>query len=205
MGTDITVLAVDWGRLERTPTGERERLLYQAAEPADDTGRGAEPEVGWMFPASAKTPWCGRYEFRDTLGSYKPHFWAANGWDTVRESADPGLREALDAFLLGLIWWGADADDEEDRPDAGLFPSDPEAWRPRLHLVCPPVVVPTLAARWARAEPLLGGLERTYDAHASRPGRWIADFGEFAGLLRQWAVVVDESARRGWGLLGLPV
>ncbi|PAZ10076.1 hypothetical protein CLM62_42220 [Streptomyces sp. SA15] len=122
MGLDITVLAVDWGQLERTPAGEREELLYEAMCP-DDAVLAAQPEVGWVFPASPKVPWSGRYEFRDTLGLYKAHFWAAPGGP----------------------------------------------------------------------------------ACCSRAERWIADFDEFAALLRQWAVVVDETARRGWGLLGLPI
>ncbi|MER5209715.1 hypothetical protein ABT063_03750 [Streptomyces sp. NPDC002838] len=205
MGLDITVLAVDWGQLGRTPAGEREELLWEAAYPGDDIDLDAEPEVGWVFPASPKVPWSGRYEFRDTLGLYKAHFWAADGWDTVREYAAPALRLPLDGFLRGLIWAGADPDDEDALSEAGLFPSDSEPWRPRLLLACPPPAVPGLAAHWARAEPLFEGLRETYDAHCSRPGRWIADYDEFAALVRQWAVVVDETARRGWGLLGLPI
>ncbi|WP_425247875.1 hypothetical protein [Streptomyces sp. NEAU-NA10] len=198
MGLDITVLALDWAELERTPAGERQELLYEAAGP-QDTDRDAEPRVGWVFPASPKVPWCGRYEFHGTTGSYKPHFWMGDGWETAREFADPVLRESLDGFLLHLIGEGGDP------PESGLFPSDATPWQSRLLLACPPSVVPVIAAHWARAEPLLEGLREEYDRHAARPGGWIADFDAFTVLLREWAVVVDETARRGWGLLGLPV
>lgn len=191
--------------------------MYEAGCPESDFGPATEPEAGWVFPASPKVPWSGRYEFRGTLGSYKPHFWAADGWDRAREFAEPALREPLDGFLVGLIWWGADEDsaddgdngadeaDGADEPEAGLFPSDPEPWRPHRTLVRPPPAVTALAAHWARADALLEGLRETYDLHASRPEGWIADFDAFDALVRQWAEVVDETARRGWGLLGLPV
>lgn len=132
-----------------------------------------------------------------------PHFWAADGWDTAREFADPAPREPLDGFLKGLIWWGPDLDAEDDESDGRLFPSDPEPSGPRRMLVCPPPAVPALAAHWARAEPLLEGLRETYDSHASHPEGWIPDFDAFDALVRQWAEVVDETARRGWGVLGL--
>ncbi|KOG42569.1 hypothetical protein [Streptomyces resistomycificus] len=208
MGLDITVLAVDWERLERTPAGEREGLLYEAMDPEDEPGSWPEPEEGWVFPASPKVPFSGRYEFRRTLGSYKPHFWAADGWDRARGFADPALREPLDGFLRGLIWWGPDPDDEDDGLDGAdgrLFPSDPAPTGPRRLLVRRPPEVLSLAAHWGRAAPRLEGLRDTYDARAARPGGWVPDFDAFDALLRQWAEVVDESARRGWGLLGLTV
>ncbi|MFI9544014.1 hypothetical protein ACIHAR_08745 [Streptomyces sp. NPDC052016] len=201
MGLDITVLGLDWGELERTPTAERQDLLYEAAGP-EDSDRHAEPRAGWVFPASPKVPWCGRYEFHSTTGTYKAHFWAGDGWDTARKFADPVLRESLDGFLFHLIWEGDDP--PEVVPESGLFPSDSTPWRPSLLLACPPPVVPVIAAHWARAEPLLKGLREEYDRHAGRPGGWIADFDAFTVLLREWAVVVDETARRGWGLPGLP-
>ncbi|MFF4655993.1 hypothetical protein [Streptomyces sp. NPDC001381] len=198
MGLDITVLALDWERLERTPVADRQELLYEAACP-DAPGRDAEPEAGWVFPASPEVPWCGRYEFHSTSGSYKPHFWAGEGWDTARRFAAPALRDALDGFLFHLIGEG------DELPATGLFASDPAPWRPELLLVCPPALVPAIAAHWGRAEPLLEGLREKYDRHAARPGGRIADFDAFVVLLREWAVVVEETARRGWGLLGLPV
>lgn len=199
MGLDITVLGLDWAELERVPPSERDALLYEAAAPDDDPPH-PEPEVGWMMPASPRVPWSGRYEFAGTLGSYKPHFWAAHGWDTVRAYADPALRAPLDGFLGGLIWWGEE-EDEDEGPDPGVFPSDVTPWRPN-GLVVPPPAVPGLIARWAGAEPLLEGLREAYDRHAARDG-WIRHFGEFTALLRQWAVVLTEADRRGWGLIGL--
>ncbi|MFJ4623284.1 hypothetical protein [Streptomyces sp. NPDC088812] len=198
MGLDITVLGLDWAELERTPAAERQDLLYEAACP-EDAAWDAEPAVGWVLPASPKVPWSGRYEFRCTNGSYKPHFWAAEGWDTAREFAGPALRESLDGFLFHLIGEG------DDLPESGLFPADATPWKPRLLLACPPALVPGIAAHWARAEPLLEGLREEYDRHAADPGGRIEDFDAFTVLLREWAVVVDETARRGWGLLGLPV
>lgn len=192
------MLAVDWGRLERTPPAERLETLYEASCPEDAYGD-VEPRAGWVFPASPKVPWCGRYEFHGTTGSYKPHFWAADGWDTARAYADPALREALDGFLFPLLG------ESDEPPAAGLFPSDPEPWWPRPLLACPPALPPVTAGCWARAEPLLEGLRVAYDRHAARPGGWIPDFDAFAALLREWAVVVAETARRGYGLLGLPV
>ncbi|MEH0548753.1 hypothetical protein QA802_38515 [Streptomyces sp. B21-105] len=198
MGLDLTVLALDWGRLERTPVAGRLELLHEAACP-EDLDPYAAPEAGWVFPASPEVPWCGRYEFACTTGSYAPHFWAGEGWDRARGFAAPALRDALDGFLLPLVRA------EDDVPGSGLFPSDRTPWRTRLLLAVPPARVPGLAAHWAHAQPLLVGLRTEYDRHAARPGGWIADFDAFTVLLSEWAVVVDEAARRGWGLLGLPV
>lgn len=196
MGLDITVLGLDWAELERTAPDERMTLLYEAVCP-DDTDWDAEPQAGWVFPASPKVPWCGRYEFHSTTGSYKPHFWAYEGWDTAREFAAPVLRRSLDGFLLPLLG------EEGAVPEEGLFPADATPWRPRLLLACPPLAVSAVAAHWARAEPLLEGLREDYDRHAADPGGWIADFDAFSTLVREWAVAVGETARRGWGLLGL--
>ncbi|CAM5449599.1 hypothetical protein [Streptomyces purpurascens] len=74
MGLDITVLAVDWERLEQTPFEERYALLEDAAMPEDELDWDAEPQRGWVWPAASNVPWCGRYEFHSTTGSYKPHF-----------------------------------------------------------------------------------------------------------------------------------
>lgn len=196
MGLDITVLAVDWQRLEATPRDERLGLLEDAALPEDELDRDAEPRKGWVFPASSNVPWCGRYEFHSTPGSYKPHFWAGQAWEDVRDFADPVLREHLNGFLGPLLW---------DEDDTGLFPADPDPWRPELLLVCPPPTVSALAVHWALAEPLLETLREPFAVHAACPGRWIEDFDEFSVLLREWAVVVGEADQRGRGLVGLPL
>ncbi|MET9527379.1 hypothetical protein [Streptomyces coeruleorubidus] len=203
MGLDITVLAVDWERLERTPFEERYALLVDAALPEDECDWDAEPERGWVWPAASGVPWCGRYEFHGTTGSYKPHFWAGQAWEDVREHAGPEQRAHLDTFLQGLI--RDDGTGTEDDTVSGLFPADPDPWRRRLLLACPPATVSALAGRWARAEPLLESLREPYGVHAACPGRWIEDFDEFSGLLREWGVVVTEAGRREWGLVGLPL
>ncbi|MFD3838028.1 hypothetical protein ACFWWC_17470 [Streptomyces sp. NPDC058642] len=196
MGLDITVLAVDWERLEATPFEERLGLLEDAALPEDEIDWDAEPRKGWVFPAASNVPWCGRYEFHSTTGSYKPHFWAGHAWEDVRDFADPVLREQLNGFLGPLLW---------DEDGTGLFPADPDPWRPRLLLACPPPAVSALFVHWALAEPLLESLREPFAVHAASPGRWIENFDEFSVLLREWAVVVGEAGRRGWGLVGLPL
>jgi hypothetical protein len=196
MGLDITVLAVDWERLAATPFDERLGLLEDASLPEDELDWDAEPPRGWVFPAASNVPWCGRYEFHSTTGSYKPHFWAGQAWEDVRDHAVPVLREHLNGFLSPLLW---------DEEETGLFPADPDPWRPKLLLACPPSTVSALARHWACAEPLLESLREPYGVYAACPGRWIEDFDEFSVLLREWAVVVGEAGRRGWGLVGLPL
>ncbi|MFF4949971.1 hypothetical protein [Streptomyces chattanoogensis] len=202
MGLAIEVMAVDWHRLEAIPAGERVDRLYE------ETCEVEGVEEGWSWPPSDGHPWWGIYEFRNTLGSYKPHFWAGEAWDDAREHAEPELRDALDGFLAGLgIWlWGPEEDDDEDdegegSPDAD---ADADAWRSGLLLCRPPADISALAALWSRAEPLLDGLREPFDAHAARgPGRWIPDHAAFASLLRGWGEVIGEADRRGWGVVGL--
>ncbi|WP_316754631.1 hypothetical protein [Streptomyces herbicida] len=83
-----------------------------------------------MEPASAQVPWSARYEFHSTTGSYKPHFWAGESWDDVREFAGPVLRRTLDAFLGHLVWDGGGVDEVVVVPDSGPFPGDCRAARP---------------------------------------------------------------------------
>jgi hypothetical protein len=201
MGLDITVLAVDWERLERTPFEDRYTLLMDAAAPEDELDRDAERQEGWLWPAASNIPWCSRYEFHSTNGSYKPHFWAGQAWEDVRGHVRQETSEHLDAFLRDLIW------DEGTEGDtvSGLFAGDLDPWRPRLMLACAPPTVSALAGHWARVEPLLESLREPFGAHPTRPGRWIEDFDEFSVLLREWGVVVTEAERRGWGLVGMPV
>ncbi|WP_199848029.1 hypothetical protein [Streptomyces dysideae] len=173
MGLDITVLAVDWEWLEQTPAGERLGLLEDAALPEHELDRDAEPRRGWVWPAASNVPWCGRYEFHSTAGSYKPHFWAGEAWEDVRDFADPVLREHLDGFLRDLLW---DADGKGGVigvPDTALLPVGTDRRRPSLLFVCPPPAVTALAAHWARAEPLLETLREPFGVHAACPGRWI--------------------------------
>ncbi|MFC9460142.1 hypothetical protein [Streptomyces sp. NPDC056983] len=214
MGLDLTVLVVDWDHLGRTPAAERLGMLEDAAYPDDDLdnrdddgGADARVEHGWV--RRPDTPWIALYEFFRTLGSFKPHFWAGQAWEDVRAFAEPDLRGALDAFLAGLFWPGPDDADTdpsaEEEPAVGLFPAEPDPWHPRLLVVRAPEQVPDLARAWALAAPLLEGLRAPYAVHADRPGRWIADFEEFAMLVRDWGEVVTEASRSGRGLIGLPI
>ncbi|UDM03901.1 hypothetical protein [Streptomyces longhuiensis] len=215
MGLDITVLVVDWDHLARTPAAERLGMLEDAAYPDDDCddrdsgGGGTEAPVEHGWVRRPDTPWCALYEFFRTLGSFKPHFWAGQAWEDVRDFAEPDLRAALDAFLAGLFWLGPDdaaADTSaEDEPAAGLFPCEPDPWRPRLLIVRTPEQVTDLARAWAVVAPLLEDLRAPYAVHAERPGRWIANFEEFAMLVRDWGEVVTAASRSGRGLIGLPI
>ena len=200
MGLDITVLAVDWERLEGTPVEDRYDLLTYVAYSDDESSWDAEPQRGWVWPAAPDVPWCGRYEFHSTTGSYKPHFWAGQAWDDLREHVPPEAREHLDAFLVDLIWDAEDDAESDDSAITGLFPEDR-----RPLLTCPSATVHTLTGHWGRAEPLLEDLREPYGVHAACPGRWIEDFDEFSVLLREWGTVVTETERRGWGLVGLPL
>ncbi|WP_193097115.1 hypothetical protein [Streptomyces sp. C8S0] len=79
---DITVLVVDWARLARVPAQDRLRVVQEAAY--GDADADGDVVDGWVWPAAAEQSWLGRYEFRGTLGSHKPHFWAAEGWEKAR-------------------------------------------------------------------------------------------------------------------------
>lgn len=63
--------------------------------------------------------------------------------------------------------------------------------------------LPAVAAAWERAAPLLDTLRAPYTKHAKDPHGWIRDFDQFAALVQEWSVPVEEAARRGWGLVGL--
>ncbi|GGP33834.1 hypothetical protein [Streptomyces abikoensis] len=199
MGADITVLIVDWRHLENIPELERESALMEAADPDDDDGP-VEDGWAWLPPAPEGFPaWCGRYEFGGTLGSYKPHFWAGERWNAMREHVPDDLRTALDAFLAGLVW---------DPPGTGTDPGedDAEPWHGALWTYCPPPDVPALAQAWDAVVPRLEELRGPFTAHVTAdPGEWVERFEEFTKLLHGWAEVVTQAHRRGWGLVGLPI
>ncbi|MGW1376982.1 hypothetical protein ACWD6P_22315 [Streptomyces sp. NPDC002446] len=202
MGMDITVLVVDWAHLMDVAPDNRLEVLQESAYSDDETD---EIDAGWAWPAESERSWLGRYEFGGTLGSYKPHFWAAHAWEAVRGSAETGLRRALDDFLQALIWWGPEDDSDVEDVDAGIFPSIDGLWRPGPLIVCAPETVVFLDRCWQEAAPVLPQLREPYARHAARPGRWMADFEEFNDLLFGWATVVGEARRRRWGLIGLPI
>lgn len=59
----------------------RADLVETAAFGSGDVREVRRPE-GWSWPEAHGSPWYARYEFRNTLTSYKPHFWAGERWDT---------------------------------------------------------------------------------------------------------------------------
>ncbi|PHQ51984.1 hypothetical protein BLA24_10430 [Streptomyces cinnamoneus] len=198
MGADITALIVDWADLENIPVLEREGALIEAADPDVDDG-GTEEGWAWLPPAPEGFPaWCARYEFASTRGSFKPHFWAGERWETVREHVAADLRSALDTFLGGLFWNLPGSEDDLQEEDA-------EHWYGAMWVYCSPPDVLGLAQAWAEAGPRLEALRGPFDLHAAEPGTRVGRFEGFAMLLRGWAEVVDEAHRRGWGLVGLPV
>ncbi len=221
MGVDLTVLIADWPRILQTPPDDRLDVVQEAAysdeddADLDDTAPDDCP-VGWISLPPADSPWLARYEFHGTLGSFKPHFRAGQAWEDVRDFAEPALRTALDAFLSGLYWAPPEADDADADPDADpdaeacadadpLFSPNARPWRSGPVFACPPSAVTALADSWAAVASRLPDLRAPYGVHAARPGRWIADFDEFCALLGGWGEVTTEAARRGWGVIGLPL
>ncbi|MEW2297745.1 hypothetical protein ABZ719_34460 [Streptomyces sp. NPDC006743] len=210
MGLDLTVFAADWERLRAFPAEHRTGALEDAVWPPDvpfeeEAARYGLPG-GWLWPPDTERPWCAEYRFFGTTGSYRPHSRAGDGWADMRVLADASLRGAMDTFLDGLIWDAAPAADAVTADAGGLFPATAgpgPARRSRVLLVCPPAAAPGKALAWERVEPRLEELRGPFTAEctgwAGRPDT----FEEFTGLLREWAEVVRETARRGWGLVGL--
>ncbi|EFL25018.1 conserved hypothetical protein [Streptomyces himastatinicus ATCC 53653] len=203
MGVDITVLVVDWEHLMEIAPDDRLEVLQESAYADDDSD--LDIDAGWVWPAEPDRSWLGRYEFGGTLGSYKPHFWAAHAWDYVRGGAERELRVALDGFLSALIWWGPEVDTDAEHVDAGVFPSGARLWRSGPLIARGPQTVAHLNRYWQAAAPVLPQLREPYARHAASPGGWAADFEDFTALLSGWAETVGEAERRRWGLIGLPL
>ncbi|MEL5960846.1 hypothetical protein AADR41_39875 [Streptomyces sp. CLV115] len=203
MGLDITVVIADWSWLGEVPA--RERLLrLRNAWYAEETGLWEHDapvvEGDWEWPKGPNGDCFALYEFLQTLGSYKPHFWATHHWERVRDHADPLLRAGLDTFLLGLIWEGMDG--ESGETDAGFFSGEPEVAHGLL-VACSPDRVRRLAAVWEDVRPRLDGLRETFTGYAAAPDGRGADFDSFALLLTEWGRVLAGAAGRGWGVVGL--
>ncbi|MFF0451433.1 hypothetical protein ACFYT4_34585 [Streptomyces sp. NPDC004609] len=199
MGVSIEVLIVDWERVASAPAHLRGDLLDEAAFGDDETG--GPDEEGWIRPGRTEDVWYAGYAFRRTLGSFKPHFWAGERWESVRGFIEPGLRTAVDRFTAGLFWDGlADMPEyEADGPPAARECP----WDLDLLMWCSPDEVAELGGHWKRAAPELGALREPFTLHAARPGGWIPDFDAFARFLKDWGDVVTEAHRRGWGIVGL--
>lgn len=199
----MTVLIADWSWLGEVP--ERGRLSrLRDAWYADETGLwdddAPKGEGEWHRPRGPHRASFSVYEFRNTLGSFKAHFWAGERWESVRDHADPSLRAELDALLLGLVWGGMDG--EAEHVDPGVFCDDPAVTRGVL-LARSPDSVKELAAMSERIRPRLGGLRQAFQEYAATPHGWIRDFDEFTDLLDDWDRVLSEAAGQGWGVVGL--
>lgn len=82
MGLDISVLIADWSWLGEVPPRERLKRLRDAWY-ADETGvwdlDAPVVDSGWVWPRGPHSAFFALYEFRGTLGSFKPHFRAGDG------------------------------------------------------------------------------------------------------------------------------
>ncbi|MFE9485880.1 hypothetical protein ACFYNF_05395 [Streptomyces sp. NPDC006641] len=200
---DITAMIADWSWLGDVP--ERERLSrLRNAWYADETGLwdhdAPVAEGGWGWPKGPNGAFFALYEFRRTLGSYKPHFWATHDWERVRDHADPLVRAGLDAFLLGLIWDGMDG--ESGETDRDFFSGDPEVSYGLL-VARSPDGVRELAATWEGVRPRLDGLREAFTVYSAVPDGRGGDFDAFDLLLTEWGHILTEAAGRGWGVVGL--
>ncbi|MDI3403215.1 hypothetical protein [Streptomyces cavernicola] len=197
MGVGIEVVIVDWPRVESVPVDDREELLIEAAfgeAYSDDLF-----EHGWSWPVQPGADWYGRYALRNTLGSYKPHFWAGHRWDHMRDFVEPQVREVLDQFNDALFWHGL----EDTTGARSAFSERTCTWNADLLLWCPPDHVSLIASWWRQAVPHLESLREPFTRHAADPGRWISTFESFADFLTDWGEVVTEAERRAWGIVGL--
>ncbi|MEV4256781.1 hypothetical protein AB0J52_26765 [Spirillospora sp. NPDC049652] len=197
MGLDLTALVVDWTRVLDTAPESRYELLEDAACALLPEDAAFDPPPGLVWPERPDVGWYALYEFRDTAGSYKPHFWTGHSWDHMRAAVEPSVRADGDAFLNRLL-----ADDPHDHLEPGVFP-DRDPRHATTLIACAPGTVHTLADAWTRLAPRLPGLRAAFDAQAPDPGRWIATFEEFEALTRQWGEAVTAAADRGWALTAI--
>ncbi|MCX4451459.1 hypothetical protein [Streptomyces sp. NBC_01789] len=201
MGLDITTLIADWSWLAEVPPRERLPRLRDAWY---DDGTGLwdhdapGTDGGWEWPRGPHGARFGVYEFPGTLGSFKPHFWAGEGWEKTRAHVDPAVRAQVDALLGGLTWDGPDFDDEESE-DHAFFSHDHDS----VLVACAPERVRELLATWERVRPRLDEVRAPFDEHAALPEGWIPDADAFVRLLTGWGEVLAEAARRGRGIAGL--
>ncbi|MGW0883203.1 hypothetical protein [Streptomyces sp. NPDC002671] len=144
------------------------------AVPVEDRIQALDDAIRPPDQPDQESAWCAEYHFLSTSGSYRPHARACAAWDDMRAVVDAAVCEATDGYLNGLIWDKDPTADPAPTGGAGIFPPAADRRRPHILLVCPP--------------------------EAGRPD----SFEEFTALLREWAQVTRETARRGWGLVGLP-
>lgn len=206
MGLGLTLFMADWKYLSAVPVENRVRALDDAAwlPELEDEYQGGGRGDGWLWPPDRGSAWCAEYSFFTTTGAYSPHARAGEAWADVRLLVDAFVRQAMDTFLVGLIWDADPADDPALTGGVGFFPPATDRWRPGVLLVCPPEAVPGKARAWARVESRLEELREPFAAEcegwAGRPDT----FEAFTTLLREWGEVTTAAASRGWGLVGLP-
>ncbi|MEV5607267.1 hypothetical protein [Streptomyces sp. NPDC052225] len=202
MGLCIELLIVDCAYLEAVPVELRAELVAAAAFGPDDPEEWNVAE-GWTWPDASSRPWYGRYEFPNTLTSYKPHFWGGEKWEEMRPSAPPQLRVALDEFSAPLFWgeynWAF-----VEPPFTPAVTDRDNHWCPQAMRWLLPEDVITLRRFWTQVEPDLLSLREPFERHAAQPPTGPNDdFSAFAALVVQWGEVVTEAAVRGWGIIGL--
>ncbi|MGW1658036.1 hypothetical protein [Streptomyces atratus] len=207
MGLDITLFMADWEKLSAIPVENRIRALDDTTWPPVHDGKYPQRyglAGGWLWPPDRESAWCAEYDFSTTTGSYSPHARAGDAWDDIRPLVDASVREAIDAFLDGLIWDANPADDPALTGGGGFFPPATDRGLLRVLLVCPPEAVTGKAHAWKRAVSHLDVLREPFAAEcegwAGRPDT----FEDFTALLREWGAVITTAARRSWGLVGLP-
>ncbi|MFI9754302.1 hypothetical protein [Streptomyces collinus] len=203
MGVCMEVLIVDWAYLESVPAGQQEDLVEEAAFGPDDVYDYNLPP-GWTWPDPTQGRWWARYEFLDTMTSYKAHFWAGERWDELRAFVDAPLGDAFDQFSAPLFWDGS-AYASETSGFSPAVETDTCDWASRLDVMLwlLPEKVAALHRFWGQVEPHLGSLREPFDRHLTEPIGWIQDFPSFSRLVTEWGDVVRQAARRDWAVIGL--
>ncbi|MFJ9110267.1 hypothetical protein [Streptomyces sp. NPDC102283] len=208
MSVDLTVFMVDGERLGAIPVESRIGRLDDMAwpcEPGDVCDGGYERARGWHRPPGPAPAWCAVYSFL-TTGAHVPHVRAGAAWTDMRPLVGASVREMMDIFLGGLIWDADQADAPAETGGGAVFPPAADRWSPHVLLVRAPEAVAAKAQAWERVEPCLEELRGLFAVECECEG-WAGrpdTFEDFVALLREWGGVVTETARRGWGLVGLP-
>ncbi|MBW8698067.1 hypothetical protein MBT84_00640 [Streptomyces sp. MBT84] len=101
MDVETEALMVHRPRAEVVPDGDRGKLLVDAAL--------GEPYVDDLFEHGRSGPMrpvghrYGRCALLNTLGPCRPYSWTGHRWDHMRDTVEPGLREAPRRFNDGLF------------------------------------------------------------------------------------------------------
>ncbi|MFD0688811.1 hypothetical protein [Actinomadura fibrosa] len=193
MGYDIAVFIADWAYLEGVPAERRAEVIGNVPYLDDDQAY-FDLGVGW-WPPTRDAEWAAVYEFR--YSKFGRHWGLGDAWEAIRDHAEPGLRDAMDEFLMGLVWEGPEG--EAVHVDAGLVPDEGL----NREIVREPGTVAALARAWERAAPGFDALAEPFDRYAAPRGGWVDDWGQFAGTVRGWAEVVTRADRLGWGVIAL--